>query len=209
MGSKKSVLVVDDHEFVLNSLVALLQSPTLDVYPAESAEQALKFCKAYNIDVAFIDARMRPTSGIDLIGFIHKKYPTVKIVGITSYNEKATISDFLHAGVVGYLAKIKLSKTSLVHCLETVLAGQTFFSDDVKKMMEQTGPRKQVTNAHLSAREYQIASLLCNGKSAKEIADCLEISKNTVDDYKKTMLEKTGTQNSTELISFLYRNGLV
>jgi DNA-binding NarL/FixJ family response regulator len=209
MGGKTGVMVVDDHEFILNSLVALLQSPTLDVYPAESAEQALTLCKAYKIDVAFIDARMRPTSGIDLIGIINKKYPTVKIVGITSYNEKATISDFLHAGVVGYLAKINLSKTSLTHCLETVLAGQTFFSDDVKKMMGQTEPRKPVTNTHLSAREYQIASLLCNGKSAKEIADSLEISKNTVDDYKKTMLEKTGTQNSTELISFLHRNGLV
>lgn len=201
--------MVDDHEFVLNSLVALLQSATLDVYPAESAEQALTLCKAYKIDVAFIDARMRPTSGIDLIGIIHKKYPTVKIVGITSYNEKATISDFLDAGVVGYMAKINLNKTSLKHCLEAVLAGQTFFSEDVKKMMGQTGLKKQMTNTHLSSREYQIASLLCNGKSAKEIADCLEISKNTVDDYKKTMLEKTGTQNSTELISFLHRNGLV
>jgi DNA-binding NarL/FixJ family response regulator len=209
MGGKKAVMVVDDHEFVLNSLVALLQSPTLDVYPAESAEQALNLCKAYKIDVAFIDARMQPTSGIELIGMIHKKYPDLKIVGITSYNEKATISDFLHAGVVGYLAKIHLNKTSLTHCLETVLAGQTFLSDDVKKMMEQTGPKNRMTNTHLSAREYQIASLLCNGKTAKEIADCLEISKNTVDDYKKTMLEKTGTQNSTELISFLYRNGLV
>ncbi|MCX8492508.1 MAG: hypothetical protein ORN54_15735 [Cyclobacteriaceae bacterium] len=45
MGGKKAVMVVDDHEFVLNSLVALLQSPTLDVYPAESAEQALTLCK--------------------------------------------------------------------------------------------------------------------------------------------------------------------
>ncbi len=100
---------------------------------AEPAEHALTLCKAYAVDVAFIDARMQPISGIRLIGMIHKKYPAVKIVGMTTFNEEATIAEFIKAGVVGFLAKGKLNKPALLNCVQAVLAGETFFSLEVKK----------------------------------------------------------------------------
>gem|GEM_PF-1918444 len=176
---------------------------------AESAEHALTLCKAYAVDVAFIDARMQPISGIRLIGMIHKKYPAVKIVGMTTFNEEATIAEFIKAGVVGFLAKGKLNKPALLNCVHAVLAGETFFSLEVKKIMADVGTKQLLANTHLSVREYEIAVSLSKGNSAKEIGDQLGISKNTVDDYKKTMLEKTGAKNSNELVSFLHRNGLI
>ncbi len=209
MGGKKAVMVVDDHGMVVESLAAVLKTSGVDVYTATSAGDALTLCKAYRIDVAFIDARMQPTSGIELIGIIHKKYPSVKIVGMTSFAEEPTISEFIHVGVVGFVAKAMLTREMATRCLQTVLAGEVFFSAEAKNIMESVGIRKTLPNTHLSARELEIAMLLCHGNSAKEIAESLGISKNTVDDYKKTMLEKTQTKNSTELVSFLHRNGLV
>ncbi len=98
-------MVVDDYRLVLNSLVDLLQSAERKFYPALSAEEALQLRKAYTIDVALIDARMCPVSGIEWIAILRKKYLSIKIVGIIGFHEEATIADFLHVGSIAYWTK--------------------------------------------------------------------------------------------------------
>ena len=209
MQGKISVIVVDDHSLVLESIAALLQSSATIVHTSNSTDVALKICKAHQVDVAFIDARMRPISGIELIGILRKEYTSIKVVGITSFYEEATIADFIRVGVNGVLDKNQLGKSMISDCLKCILNGTSYFPENVKKIIEKIAVEKKMPSTQLSLREQEIIQLLSRGLSAKEIADSLKISKNTVEDYKKALMEKTNTKNSTELISFIHRNGLI
>jgi DNA-binding NarL/FixJ family response regulator len=210
MGGKKVLaMVVDDHQIVCDAIVQLMESPSMHVYAAYSVEQALSICKAYSLSVALVDARLPPTSGIDLIKVMKKKYPTIKVVGISSYNEEATIAEFLMAGVVGFLSKTTLRKPKLDDCMAQVLNGQQFFSPEEFALKEKLFTTKKPPTTHLAIREREIALLISQGFSAKEIGDQLKLSKNTVDAYKKDLLAKTQTKSSAEMIAYLLRNGIL
>lgn len=61
---------------------------------------------------------------------------------------------------------------------------------------------------HFAQRHKQVLELLLKGKSAKDIADCLQMSLHTVNSYKRDMLELTHTQSTSELLAFISKNGI-
>lgn len=210
MGGKKVLaMVVDDHPMICDAIVQLMESPSMHVYAAYSIEEALSICKAYSLSVALVDARLSPANGIDLIRVMKKKYPAIKVVGISSYNEEATIAEFLMAGVVGFLSKASLRKPKLDDCLAQVLNGKQFFSPEELALKEKLFTTKKAPTTHLAIREREIALLISQGFSAKEIGDQLKLSKNTIDAYKKDLLAKTQTKSSAEMIAYLLRNGIL
>ena len=210
MGGKKVLaLVVDDHQIVCDAIVQLMESPSMHVYAAYSVEQALCICKAYSLSVALVDARLPPGSGIDLVKVMKKNYPAIKVVGISSYNEEATIAEFLMVGIVGFLTKASLRKPKLDDCLAQVLNGKQYFSSEELALKEKLFTNKKPPTTHLAIREREIALLISQGFSAKEIGDQLKLSKNTVDAYKKDLLAKTQTKSSAEMIAYLLRNGIL
>jgi DNA-binding NarL/FixJ family response regulator len=210
MGGKKVLaMVVDDHPMICDAIVQLMESPSMHVYAAYSEEQALSICKAYSLSVALVDARLPPGSGIDLVKVMKKNYPAIKVVGISSYNEEATIAEFLMAGVVGFLSKASLRKPKLDDCLAQVLNGKQYFSPEELALKEKLFTNKKPPTTHLAIREREIALLISQGFSAKEIGDQLKLSKNTVDAYKKDLLAKTQTKSSAEMIACLLRNGIL
>ncbi|MFM8743769.1 MAG: response regulator [Cytophagales bacterium] len=208
MGGKKA-LVVDDHAMAREALVAMLADEPLQVFVAHDAATAKQMCKAYDIAIAFVDARMYPEDGFSFIQHIAAKHPSVKVVGMSTFAEEATIAEFLSVGVVAFLPKEGIGKTELSACVAAVLAGKTYFSQAVEQLRQQLLLQHHFPSTKLSKREMEIATLLSRGFSHKEIGQNLAISKATVDDYKKNMLEKTKTKTSSELIGFLLKNGVL
>lgn len=202
-------LVVDDHEMVCDAVARMVQSEAIQAYTAYTVEQALSICKAYDISIAIIDARIPPDSGTELIKILRKKFPLLKIIGVTSFVEEATMIEFLQAGVVGFLPKDTLRQTQMQACLEQVLKGNTYFSNEVIALREKLMTSIKLPSTHLSKRELEICQLTSKGWQSKEVAVKLGIAKSTVDFYKKQLLEKTNTKNGTELVNFLFRNGLL
>ncbi|MFM7850619.1 MAG: response regulator, partial [Flammeovirgaceae bacterium] len=116
MGGKKA-LVVDDHAMAREALVAMLADEPLQVFVAHDAATAKQMCKAYDIAIAFVDARMYPEDGFSFIQHIAAKHPSVKVVGMSTFAEEATIAEFLSVGVVAFLPKEGIGKTELSACV--------------------------------------------------------------------------------------------
>lgn len=139
MGSFIRVIVVDDHVLIAQGLAALMKSlnPSVAARVASSGHEALQFVASSSFSIAFVDARMPGLSGIDLIKTLRKEHPALKLVGMTSYAQRETITELLQTGVDGLLLKGNANADELKVCLESVLAGSTFISTEAQKLLAQ------------------------------------------------------------------------
>jgi len=196
---------------VCDSMAALIEKSAGvgKAYTAYDAAKALEIINQHRIYVAFIDARMPRVSGISLAKTILKEHPSIKVIGTTSYDEDDTIIEMLGSGLHGILLKRNTDRSEIDHCLQAVLGGRIYYTPEVHLRLGQYGYDRLKTPARLSSREMEILRLICQGHSSKQIAVSLQLQETTVEDYRKVMLQKSGTKNTAELVSFAHRNGLI
>jgi DNA-binding NarL/FixJ family response regulator len=211
MPSKKiTVLLVDDHVMVCEALAASINLPNVHMVCAFDVEQALETCKTAKIDIAVVDARLPPKSGITLIGQLKKLYPAMRFIGITTFEEKPTLLDFAEAGVMGIVLKRRGGTFHLRESIVTVANGETYFSEEVRQILgsypyaESNRPATKFSDS-----ELRILNGIAQGFVSKEISKITKLMPYTIDSYRKTMMKKTGTKNVAELISYAHKNGLL
>lgn len=209
MSSGLRILVVDDHRFIADSVSALVQlvMPQSKVYTAYDAPTALQIIREEAISIALIDARMPDMSGIELIKSLRTQYPALKLIGMTSFAQQETVLEIIQAGVQGVFLKNQTSAIELKACLDAVLDGGRFVSEEAQKLIALTNKPPRLLQ--FSKRELEIIRLTSAGKSSKEVAALLNLKPATIDDYRKTMLRKTGCSNTDELATIAMRNGLL
>ena len=98
----------------------------------------------------------------------------------------------------------------VLEAVETVAAGGSYFSPQLlASLTHRMRTREDAQDEQLSEREREILVQICRGLSNQEIADCLFISKRTVDKHRANILEKTGCKNTASLVVYAIRNGVV
>lgn len=211
MPSKKiTVLLVDDHVMVCEALASSVKLPHVDVLCAFDVEQALAACKKAKIDIAVVDARLPPNSGITLIGQLKKLYPAMRFIGITTFEEKPTLLDFAEAGVMGIVLKRRGGTVHLRESIVAVANGETYFNEEVRQILSPYPHAKSNRPATtFSNNELRILAGIAQGLVSKEISRLVNLMPYTVDSYRKDLLKKTGTKNVAELISYAHKNGLL
>ncbi|MBS1506528.1 MAG: response regulator transcription factor [Bacteroidetes bacterium] len=210
MQQKSNVLVVDDHKLICDSIAALIEKTNLvsKVFSAYSGEVAIDKIKSNSVQIALVDARMPGISGVVLMQALRKNYPALKIVAMTSFHETATLKELLSIKPNGILLKQTTGADDIRVCVQTILGGETFYSEDILIDLRKID-LLQFSSVAFSKREKEIMQLLSKGKVTKEIAEELKLSPATVEDYRKELLRKTETRNSPELIAYMHRNGLL
>jgi two-component system invasion response regulator UvrY len=173
-------------------------------------DHALAVCKSHSITIAVIDARLPPNSGIALIGQLKVLYPAMRFIGITTFEEKPTLLEFVEAGVMGIVLKRKGSTLHLRESILAVASGETYFIDEVKQILgSYPYPANHSASSKFNVKELLILSGLAKGLGTKEISSQVDLTPYTVDAYRGDMLRRTGTKKTAELISYAYKNGLL
>ncbi len=203
---KVNALVVDDAKLFAESFAHLLTGSmyVAKAWEAITAEQGISIIRKHSIQVAFIDARMPVTDGIQLILRLRKDYPRLYLIGMTGYNEASTLADLNHAGVHGILLKHHTGIQEINQCLKTIFQGKYYSNSSLSEINFDARP-----TLNLTARDFDVLRLLCEGLATKEIAASLGLQQSSIEDHRKRLLHKTGTKNSTELIAYVLRNGLL
>ncbi|MBX2968733.1 MAG: response regulator transcription factor [Cyclobacteriaceae bacterium] len=212
MNKSNAILVVDDHSMVCDALVALVEKTGLckKAMPAYSGEEALGILKQERISIALVDIRMPGLSGSNLVKRIEHEHPTVKIVGMTSFDDEETMQEMLQLNLAGILLKRSTTSREINACLEMVSAGKSYFTDELKQLVQvkQLHPSR-APRTNFTYREMQVLNLLSEGQSSKLIAEHLNLKASTIEDYRKGMLKKTSTKSTAGLVAFAMRNGLL
>ena len=191
------LLIVDDDALIRKSLSLTLgrEADITVVGTASDGQDALVQCKALSPEILLMDIRMPGMDGIAATRLIKERYPHMRIMMLTTFDDKPNIKQALSAGADGYL--IKTDKISdIPGKLRVMMAGVSVLDGDVlKKITAQENPALD----ELTNRERDIARLVAQGLTNKEIAEQLFISEGTVRNNIVVVMEKLGVSNRTQL----------
>jgi len=215
MLSKTRLLIVDDHQMLLDGIRALLQDVDQFeiVAEAHNGSQALEILSNQAIDIVLTDINMPEMNGIELAQKIQSSYPETKILALSMFSEKQTIREMVDAGVSGYILK-NTGKEELVGALTKIASGGLFFGDEVtnemmRMMTDNEKAAKKLDEVTLTIREKEILKLISKEYSNIQIANELFISERTVETHRKNIFRKTNTKSIVGLIKYAYEHQLV
>jgi DNA-binding NarL/FixJ family response regulator len=210
-----NLFIVDDHSLFREGLKFVLsQIPNFKIIG--EASDGIEFLESLPLqipDIVLMDISMPRMDGIVATETALKTYPQLKIIAITSYGDELYYYKMVKAGAVGFVQK-KAGMDELQKAIETVSKGENCLPTDllqkiIVKMSSGEEFSTPTNNIHLSQREKEILSLICQGFSNNQIGEKLFISPKTVDNHRTNLLSKTNTRNSAHLVMFAIKNNLV
>src|SRR6478735_3322868 len=210
MQEKKiTVVVADDSKMFCESLAALVEKvPNVQkVYMAYDGKQAVDLVREHQADLVLLDVRMPVMDGLQAAEMILKEHASTNVIGMTTFDEEATLIDLLRAGVHGILLKRSANRAELTVAINEVIKGGNYYHEEIRHVVDKNIHRLNVSpRTRLTPRELEILRFTCSGKVAKEIAAALGLSTGSVENYRKELLRKTNTKNVAELVTFAHRN---
>ena len=208
---KIRLLIADDHKIMLEGIVSLLQSEGSFEVAATAANgyEVMELVNKNEYDVCLLDINMPGLDGIEAAKLLKATKPAIKIIMLTTYNDKEIISELIHIGVSGYLLK-NSDKSELVEAIKKVMSGRYYFSAEVEEIiMQGVGEKKKMEVIVLTERETEIVKLLGREYTNEKIAAELHISYRTVETHRKNIMQKTKSHNLAGLLKHAYSKGLI
>jgi DNA-binding NarL/FixJ family response regulator len=204
---KAKVFIVDDHYMVIEGIRSLLQNESGIEWTghATNAESCLAFLQRQQPDVILMDINLPDKSGIELCRDVKTKYPAIRILGLSTFNQRSYIEKMMENGASGYLLK-NAGREELLKGIEMAMQRKLYMSHEAALSLRSTDSQ---TLPILTRREKEILELIAAGLTNQEIADKLFISYTTVDTHRKNLLQKFEAKNVAVLINLATKNGFL
>lgn len=205
------IMLVDDHAVVRAGIKRLLEQENRFsvVAEAESGERAYVLFGEFLPDICVIDISMPGIGGLEAIKKIIARYPNAKLLVLSMHENAAFANQAIKVGAKGYLAKNGLAE-ELINALESVIKNQIYINANIAKKIAVESHSKQQDLLHqLTAREFEIFRMLCEGVEINRISLLLNISIKTVANYQTTIKQKLGIHNTVEMVRLAIRCGLI
>lgn len=209
-GDPVRVLLVDDQALFREALGLLLsvRHEVEVVGEAADGDEAVRRTAALRPDVVLMDLRMPVLDGIAATRRVRAEHPGVQVIALTTFDDDEDVFAALRAGAVGYLLK-DVSSERLVEAIVAAARGESVLQPSVAAKVvarvaqlpdeaPATGERVQPLVVPLSERELEVARLLAQGHSNREIAGALFLAEGTVKNYVTTVLAKLGVRDRTQ-----------
>ena len=207
---KIKVMIVDDQVILSEGIRSVLaSSDALDVIAtAADGKEALDLMEAGKVpDVALLDIRMPNMNGVVTTGEIKKRFPSVKVLILTTFDDSDYILSAINNGACGYLLK-DISAPALIDAIKNAYAGDTILPAKIAKKI--TDAAKMVTSDReiklrkafgLSDREVEIAVMIYEGFNNRQIASALNLSDGTARNYISAIYLKLGCDGRADAIA--------
>ncbi len=208
--NKIKVMVADDHPLVRHGIKTVFEAydEIVLVAEAENGKEAIKMCEKYRPDIILMDIIMPVLDGVEATEHIINKWPDVKIIVLTSFDDKDHIKKSIKAGAISYVLK-NISGAKLVKTIKDVYKGRLVLPSQATKILLSELRETQDKNIKLTKREEEILTLIVEGLSNKQIAQKLFLSNSTVQFHVSNILEKLGVSKRTEAAYLALKQNLV
>ncbi|BBX71874.1 response regulator [Mycolicibacterium psychrotolerans] len=210
------IVLVDDHEMVIEGLKAMLaafDSRVTVVGQAVGADKVMSVVADLDPDIVLCDVRMQGSSGLDVCQQLRQRDPDRRVVMLSVYDDEQYLFQALRVGASGYLLK-SISSEELVRQLEFVHSGATAIDPGMAARAVDTAARLQRdefwpgARQGLTQRESEILALVVNGLSNRAIAAKLVIGDETVKTHLSSIYRKLGVSDRTGAVATALREGI-
>lgn len=213
--NKINLLLVDDHQMMIDGLLAILQKEEniCIVGVALHGNMALEFIKKNTVDLVITDISMPQMNGIELTKAIKAINSNIKVIALSMHNDIHHINEMLDAGISGYLLK-NTGNEELILSINKIMEGGVHYSQEVSdtilKNYTNTQQKKaNIDKINITEREREIIVLITKEYSNAQIADQLFISERTVETHRKNIYKKTNTNNIVGLVKFAFEHNII
>jgi len=208
-----SILLADDLTLVREGLAALCNAQPRYKVIGQFSEgvAALRMIESHQPDLAVLDLNLSDLFTLEIVRRVRLAGLKTKIVVLSTRRDRKTVVEALRCGVSGFLLK-SAPLTQLLEAFEQVLEGSIYVSPqlELNKIFatnQKSSPEDPIDA--LSAREYQVFTLLVDGVRAKEIAARLELSPKTVDTYRASLMRKLDIHDVAGLVKYAIHRDLI
>jgi DNA-binding NarL/FixJ family response regulator len=196
------IIIIDDHRLFNDGIKTILSGlDNVDVVSQLiDPTLALKEVTTHQPDVVVMDYNMPTLNGIDVSKILLQKFPELKILFLSMYEDLHVIEKFYEAGASGYVPKTA-SKEIFIEALDTIMNGKKYFPENLfhdKRDSTYNGIK-------LTKRESEILEKVKEGFTTKQIAEILSISYYTAETHRKNIIVKLGLRGEQELFKYLKR----
>lgn len=218
MNSKLRIAYIEDQKVVKEGVNFLLsQYPFLQVFDFDfETDRYDKFATVNKIDVFILDLQLqifkdkKQGNGFDLCETICTKFPHIKVIGHSMYDDVASVNKLFKMGGMGFVSK-KSGHVELVNSIKQVSGGEKYICGEIikksknsKKFLRCEDDILKAINEIFTKAEKSILEKIAQGFSTKQIAQQLEISEKTVETHRKNLFVKAEVKNVAELIAYAY-----
>jgi two-component system, NarL family, invasion response regulator UvrY len=206
------ILITEDHASTRLGIKQILREEYPRVECGEAADEAETLARLAEgaWDVLLLDITLPGRSGLEILREVRKRRPELPVLVYSAHREEEFAFHVLRAGAAGYLSKERAPE-ELCAAVQHILRGGIYFSQSFSQRLAKLGERAPVGLPHevLSPREFQVLRLIAKGTAGKTVAAELGLSEKTVSTYRRRILQKLKLGNTSQLIQFALREGLL
>ncbi len=212
------IILVDDHSLFREGIKLLIENEGYGeiIAEAENGQQFINLLKTHQPDLVIMDIEMPIMNGLEATQKAIQLFPGIRILVLTMLSEKANYIDLVNAGALGFVLKTS-GKQEFEKAIKAISDGGSYFSNELlRQLIMQQHEKRVKTNdssstdfSTISKREKEVLQHLCNGLTVNEIAEKLFISPKTIETHRSTLLKKSNTKNTINLVLCAIRNKVV
>jgi two-component system, NarL family, invasion response regulator UvrY len=215
------IAVVDDHNLFRKGLIKLInladqQNKYVILFEAEDGDDLKRKIDKQSLpDIILMDIDMPHLNGYETVDWLRKYYPDISVLIVSMFETEEAVLRMLRMGVKGYLSKdIDVEDMNLA--LDTIINKGYYYSDFVSETMAQSiqkntvdGSNKQRDVNDLSATEREFLKLACTELTYHQIAERMNLSPKTIDDYRERLFHRFKVKSRVSLAMFAVKQGIV
>lgn len=201
----KSLLIADDHLMFGNALAYMLSQmdPDVRVVAVGSISQCMDcLADGQSFDLILLDYEMPQVDGLTGLKMIHQQYPDQSVGMLSGRTDPQLVKTAIDGGAIGWLPK-SMSEEPLLHALRMMAAGGQFVPTEVLAELAEYESQW----GDLTPTETQVANLVADGLTDKEIANRLDMAPKTVENHVRQLLRKADVENRTKFAVMFQKIG--
>ena len=223
MLRKIKVFHLEDYKIMRDGIRHLLsQDPGIEIVgQADQGDNLAEMLRDTAAEVLITDLYLdgmddiKTQNAFDICKTVHKKFPDIKIVAHSIYDDADRVARIMQAGATGFVSK-KAGYEELVNAVKSVYSGKKYICKETSKKLKNlteflegiAGTLKSDAD-FFSGREKMVLQLLAKGNSSRQIAKELFITEKTVETHRRNMAKKAKVKNTVELVAYASAKGLL
>ena len=204
--------ITDDHNIVIEGIKTMLKSDKeIEILQSFNTIADTMEGLGAQIKVLLLDINLPDGNGIIACKDLLKKFPNLKIIALTNFEDSAFVKQIMKNGASGYLLK-NTDKAELIAAIKTVLNGDSYLPQSIQNILLNESIGKGNGGyfiPKLTSREKEILSLIIKEFTTEEIANAIFVSVKTVEAHRSNLIQKLGVKNTAGLVRVAFEKGLV